>query len=176
MVFILLHFVSKPISLDFPHHFINHAASQASSRLYGVDPVETLSANVLGTMQLLELGFSQPVISFMYLSSGETQSVKTKEAEYVYVDPTSVRSCYAQSKGMGTNICVSLYAKFQVLIKIVRPFHTYGPRMKLDDDRFYAIFVRDIVENRAIVIERDFNDSRVFCYQANNTAGFLQYY
>ena len=35
--------------LQEPIHFIVHAASQASPKYYGTDPVGTLSANVLGT-------------------------------------------------------------------------------------------------------------------------------
>jgi len=169
--------VSKPISLSSPHHFIIHAASQASPKYYGVDPVGTLSANVLGTMQLLELARSHPVESFMYFSSGEvygeTQCVPTKESDYGYIDPTSVRSCYAESKRMGENMCVSWHAQYQVPTKIVRPFHTYGPGMKLDDGRVYADFVCCIVENRAIAVKSTGTASRAFCYLADATAGFF---
>lgn len=169
--------VSKPINLTSPHHFIIHAASQASPKYYGIDPVGTLSANVLGTMQLLEIARNHPVKSFLYFSSGEvygeTQSVPTKESDYGYVDPTSVRSCYAESKRMGENMCVSWYAQHQVPAKIVRPFHTYGPGMKLDDGRVYADFVRDILENRSIVVKSAGTASRAFCYLADATAGFF---
>lgn len=169
--------VSKPIDLTLPHHFIIHAASQASPKYYGIDPVGTLSANVLGTMQLLELARNHPVESFLYFSSGEvygeTQSVPTKESDYGYIDPTSVRSCYAESKRMGENMCVSWHAQYQVPTKIVRPFHTYGPGMKLDDGRVYADFVRDILENRSIVVKSAGTASRAFCYLADATAGFF---
>lgn len=174
---VLVQDVSKPISLALPHHFIIHAASQASPKYYGVDPVGTLSANVLGTMQLLELARNHPVISFMYFSSGEvygeTQCIPTKESDYGYIDPTSVRSCYAESKRMGENMCVSWHAQYQVPTKIVRPFHTYGPGMKLDDGRVYADFVRDILENRPIVVRSEGTASRAFCYLADATAGFF---
>lgn len=174
---VLVQDISKPITLDFPHHFIIHAASQASPKYYGVDPVGTLSANVLGTMQMLELARNHPVISFMYFSSGEVygevQSVPTKETDYGYVDPTLVRSCYAESKRMGENMCVSWHAQYHVPTKIVRPFHTYGPGMKLDDGRVYADFVQDIIENRPIVVRSEGLASRAFCYLADATAGFF---
>lgn len=174
---VLVRDVSKPISLALPHHFIIHAASQASPKYYGVDPVGTLSANVLGTMQLLELARHHPVISFMYFSSGEvygeTQSVPTKESDYGYIDPTSVRSCYAESKRMGENMCVSWHAQYQVPAKIARPFHTYGPGMRLDDGRVYADFVHDVIENRPIVVRSTGTASRAFCYLADATAGFF---
>ncbi|MEY3787114.1 MAG: hypothetical protein RIQ94_2800 [Pseudomonadota bacterium] len=169
--------VTAPIKLDLPHHFIIHAASQASPKYYGVDPVGTLSANVLGTMQLLELSRNHPVISFLYFSSGEvygeTQCFPTKETDYGYVDPTAIRSCYAESKRMGENMCVSWHAQYQVPTKIVRPFHTYGPGMRLDDGRVYADFVRDIIENRPIVLKSSGDASRAFCYLADATAGFF---
>lgn len=169
--------VSVPISLTLPHHFIIHAASQASPKYYGADPVGTLSANVLGTMQLLELARVHPVISFLYFSSGEvygeTQRVPTRESDYGYIDPVSVRSCYAESKRMGENMCVSWHTQYQVPAKIVRPFHTYGPGMKLDDGRVYADFVRDILENRPIVLKSAGTASRAFCYLADATAGFF---
>ncbi len=174
---VLVQDVSKPIYLNLPHHFIIHAASQASPKYYGIDPVGTLSANVLGTMQLLELARSQPIISFLYFSSGEvygeTQSVPTKESDYGYIDPTLVRSCYAESKRMGENMCVSWHAQYQIPVKIVRPFHTYGPGMRLDDGRVYADFVRDILENRSIVVKSTGTASRAFCYLADATAGFF---
>lgn len=174
---VLVQDVSEPIDLRLPHHFIIHATSQASPKYYGIDPVGTLSANVLGTMRLLELARNHPVDSFLYFSSGEvygeTQSVPTKESDYGYVDPTSVRSCYAESKRMAENMCISWHAQFQVPTKIVRPFHTYGPGMKLDDGRVYADFVRDILENRSIVVRSAGTASRAFCYLADATAGFF---
>lgn len=169
--------VTQPIHLSEPHHFIIHAASQASPKYYGIDPVGTLSANVLGTMQLLELARKHPVVSFLYFSSGEvygeTLHIPTKESDYGYVDPTAVRSCYAESKRMGENMCVSWHAQYQVPTKIVRPFHTYGPGMRLDDGRVYADFVRDIVENRSIVVKSAGTATRAFCYLSDATAGFF---
>ena len=174
---VLVQDVSEPINLKLPHHFIIHAASQASPKYYGIDPVGTLSANVLGTIQLLEMARSHPVISFMYFSSGEvygeTQNIPTKETDYGYVDPTSIRSCYAESKRMGENMCVSWYSQYQVPTKIVRPFHTYGPGMRLDDGRVYADFVRDVIEGRSIVMRSEGSASRAFCYLADATAGFF---
>ncbi|MBV5329621.1 MAG: NAD-dependent epimerase/dehydratase family protein, partial [Chlorobium sp.] len=117
------------------------------------------------------------VISFMYFSSGEvygeTQTIPTKESDYGYIDPTSVRSCYAESKRMGENMCVSWHAQYQIPTKIVRPFHTYGPGMRLDDGRVYADFVRDIIENKPIVVRSEGTASRAFCYLADATAGFF---
>jgi len=169
--------VSKPIDLELPHHFIIHAASNASPKHYGIDPVGTLSPNVLGTMQLLELARNHPIISFMYFSSGEvygeTTSVPTKESDYGYIDPISVRSCYAESKRMGESMCISWLAQYNIPTKIVRPFHTYGPGMMLDDGRVYSDFVSDIIKNHPITVRSAGTASRAFCYLADATVGFF---
>ena len=174
---VLVQDVSTPINLDLPHHFIIHAASQASPKYYGIDPVGTLSANVIGTMQLLELARNHPIISFLYFSSGEvygeTQKVPTRESDYGYIDPTAVRSCYAESKRMAENMCVAWYSQYNVPTKIVRPFHTYGPGMNLDDSRVYADFISDIIAGNSITLKSDGKATRAFCYLADATAGFF---
>lgn len=172
--------VSQPLELDEHVDFIIHAASQASPKFYGSDPVGTLSANVAGTGHLLELARQHEVESFLFFSSSEVygqltpEQVPTKEDEGGWLDPTFVRSCYAQSKRMGETMCVSWHHQFGVPAKIVRPFHTYGPGMSLDDGRVFADFVADIVSGRDIVMKSDGRATRAFCYLSDATIGFFR--
>lgn len=171
--------VCEPVNIKEKIHFIVHAASQASPKYYGKDPVGTLSANVLGTRNLLELARIKKVESFLFFSSGEVygevseKDIPIKENVYGYVDPTNVRSCYAESKRMGETMCVCWFHQYDVPAKIVRPFHTYGPGMSLDDGRVYADFVSDIVNNRNIIMKSDGSAIRAFCYIADATVGFF---
>lgn len=168
--------ISLPFQVDWRVDFIIHAASQASPKYYATDPVGTLSANTLGTAQLLELARNYHAEGFLYFSSaevyGEAARVPTAESDYGYLDPLAVRSCYAESKRMGENMCVSWHHQYGVPAKIVRPFHTYGPEMRLDDGRVYADFVADVVNGRDIVLKSDGLTRRSFCYLADATAGF----
>lgn len=168
--------ICSPVQLDRRIDFIIHAASQASPKYYATDPVGTLSANTLGTAKLLDLARDDHVEGFLYFSSaevyGEAARVPTAENDYGYLDPLAVRSCYAESKRMGENMCVSWYHQYGVPAKIVRPFHTYGPGMRLDDGRVYADFVADAVNGRDIVLKSDGLTRRSFCYLADATAGF----
>lgn len=176
---LLVQDVTQPISIDGPVDYVIHAASQASPKFYGSDPVGTLSANVLGTHNLLELAKAKQVKGFLFFSSGEVygevseECIPTCEQDYGYIDPVNVRSCYAESKRMGENMCVSWYHQFGVPVKIVRPFHTYGPGMSLDDGRVYADFVSDIVHGRNIVMKSSGEATRAFCYLADATLGFF---
>ena len=171
--------VSDPIDIECNVDFIIHAASQASPKYYGTDPVGTLSANTLGTINLLKFAQKNSIESFLYFSSSEVYGIldetkiPTKESDFGYINPTNVRSCYAESKRMGETICVSWLKQYNIPVKIVRPFHTYGPGMALDDGRVYADFIADIVNNRDIVMKSDGLAMRSFCYLADATIAFF---
>jgi UDP-glucuronate decarboxylase len=171
--------VCTPIILEDKIDYIIHAASQASPKYYSKDPVGTISANILGTCNLLKLAQDNLVEGFLFFSSGEVygevaiSQIPTKESDYGYIDPTNIRSCYGESKRMGETMCVSWFHQYGVPTKIVRPFHTYGPGMSLDDGRVYADFIADILNNRDIVMKSDGSAIRAFCYLADAVQGFL---
>ena len=169
--------VCTPFTIDGPVDYIIHAASQASPKFYGIDPVGTLLANVIGTRNLLELARQKSSKRFMFFSSGEVYGAVSHnnpaERDYGYLDPLDVRSCYGESKRMGENMAVSWHYQFGIPIVIVRPFHTYGPGMALDDGRVFADFVADVVAHRDIVMKSDGAAVRAFCYLADAVAAFF---
>ncbi len=148
--------------------FIIHAASNASPKYYGSDPVGTLEANTIGTSQLLSLGKEHKVESFLYISSAEVYGIPgktpTSETDFGYLDPMTVRSCYAESKRMGENMCVSWHHQWSVPVKVARPFHTYGPGMDLNDGRVYADFIKNVINQEPIIINSAGLAQRAFCY------------
>lgn len=168
--------ISDPLTFDLQPDYIIHAASQASPKYYSIDPVGTLSANTLGTAALLKLAALSKSKGFLFFSSGEvygeTDIVPTSEKDFGFIDPTSVRACYAESKRMGENMCVSWHHQTGVPATIVRPFHTYGPHMLLDDGRVYADFVANILSNQPITLKSDGTARRAFCYASDAVAGF----
>ena len=177
---LLVQDVCKQINIKNNIDYIIHAASQASPKIYGKDPVGTLSANILGTINTLELAKKNKTIGYLFLSSGEiygevdNKMIPTKETDYGYLDPINLRSCYAESKRMGENMCVSWSHQYFVPAKIARLFHTYGPGMKLKDGRVFADFVSNIVHNENIVLNSDGSAKRTFCYLSDTvTACFL---
>jgi UDP-glucuronate decarboxylase len=173
------HDVSLPYFSIEKINFIVHAASQASPKYYGIDPVGTLMPNVVGTINQLNLAREHSVESLLFFSSGEVygevkeEYIPIKEDTFGNLDPVTVRACYGESKRMGENICVSYYAQYGVNAKIVRPFHTYGPGMSLNDGRVFADFVANVVHKKDIILKSDGSAIRAFCYLADATLGFL---
>jgi nucleoside-diphosphate-sugar epimerase len=171
--------VSQPLDVDGPVDMIVHAASQASPRFYGVDPVGTALPNVAGARNLLDLARRKRASRFLYFSSSEVYGAQDGrrepigETDFGPIDPATLRACYAESKRMGETLCVAYGAQYGVDCVIARPFHTYGPGMRLDDGRVFADFVRDIVAGRDIALTSDGSAERAFCYLADATAAFF---
>lgn len=168
--------VCEPLLHAPPLDFIVHAASQASPKYYGSDPVGTLEANLIGTRNLLALARSKKVASFLFISSSEVYGKldhPIKETDFGELDPMRVRSCYAESKRMGETMCVAWHHQHRIPVKIVRPFHTYGPSMRLDDSRVFADFVARIVRHEDIALNSDGSAERSFCYITDAAIAFF---
>jgi UDP-glucuronate decarboxylase len=171
--------VCDPVKIDLPMDYIIHAASQASPKYYGIDPVGTLSANVLGTFNLLNLAKEKKVKGFLFFSSGEvygqvpSSDKPIGETDFGVLDPAAVRSCYGESKRMGETMCVAWAHQFSIPTKMVRPVHTYGPGMSFDDGRVFADFVANVVQNQNIVMKSDGRAIRAFCYLADATKAYF---
>lgn len=172
--------VCEPVEIENDIDFIIHAASQASPKYYGVDPVGTINANVIGTSNLLKLAYKKKVQGFLYFSSSEVygnlddDKIPTSENWFGSIDPCNVRSCYSEGKRAGESLCISWHHQFKIPINIVRPFHTYGPGMSLDDGRVYADFIRDIVLDNDIQMLSDGSAIRAFCYISDATEAFIK--
>ena len=174
---LLVQDVSDPLPAEVRADIIIHAAGQASPKYYGVDPVGTIAPNVAGTANLLDLARRSGSKGLLFFSTSEVYGspplVPTPEDAFGPLDPTDVRSCYGESKRLGENLCVAHAHQHGVPAKIVRPFHTYGPGMRLDDGRVFADFVADIVANRSIVLKSAGTATRSFCYLADAVLGFF---
>ncbi|MFN3211274.1 MAG: NAD-dependent epimerase/dehydratase family protein, partial [Roseovarius sp.] len=160
-----------------PADFIVHAASQASPKHYGGDPVGTALPNAIGTAHLLDLARAQACRGALFFSSAEVYGAATAdpihEAAFGPLDPTAIRSCYAESKRLGEALCVAHAHQHGVPAKIARPFHCYGPGMKLDDGRVFADFVAAAVQGRNIRLHGTGSARRAFCYISDATLAFF---
>jgi len=177
---LVLHNIVKPLSDNFPKvDFIIHTASQASPKFYGVDPVGTILANSTGTENLLNHAVKSKSKKFLFFSSGEVYgnpihpNELIREDDYGYINPMNVRSCYAESKRLGETMCVAWSKQYNIHVNVVRPFHTYGPGIDLNDGRVFSDFVANAVEGNNIILKSDGLAKRPFCYISDAVIGFL---
>ena len=180
MLEFLVQDVTAPIHYDGDIHYIIHAASQASPSYYGVDPVGTFTANTVGTINLLELAKEKAVQGFLYFSTGsiygniEGEKVLLDESMAGNVNVLEVRNCYAESKRAGENACVCYNYQYKVPAKIVRIFHTFGPKVNLNDGRVFSDFCKNIVNGENIVLKSDGSAKRSFLYVADAVVAYFK--
>jgi UDP-glucuronate decarboxylase len=171
--------LANPLLLDERVNFVIHGASPASPKKYTDNPNDLFVANVLGTYNLLTVAQEHQAEEFLYISSGEVygklepSQIPVKESSFGGIDPTRVRSCYAESKRIAENMCVCWHKQYGLSTKIVRPCHTFGPWLNLDDGRVFADFVRDILNEHPITLKSDGKPLRTFCYLADATEAFF---
>ncbi len=169
--------VVEPIKYAGEIDFIVHAASQASPKYYGIDPVGTLNANIIGSHNLLELAKEKHAESFLFFSTGgvygSVPADLISETDYGPVDPLTVRNCYFESKRMAENMCVSYNHQFGTNAKIVRIFHTLGPLINLNDGRAFSDFCKAVVERKDIVLRSKGEAVRSFGYVADAATAFF---
>ncbi|MDP2366003.1 MAG: GDP-mannose 4,6-dehydratase [Ignavibacteria bacterium] len=92
-----------------------------------VSPLAYIRTNIEGTYNILqaskELGLKQVLVT----STSETYGT----AQYVPIDeehPLVGQSPYSATKIAADQLAISFYRSFNLPVKIVRPFNTYGPR------------------------------------------------
>ncbi len=146
---------------------IVHLASCASPKDYLNYPVETMSANSIGTWNLLEIS-KKYNSRFVYGSTsevyGDPKEFPQKESYYGNVNPIGPRSVYDEAKRFGEALSILYYRKFNVDVRIIRIFNTYGPRMKMDDGRVVPNFIIQALKNEDLTVYGDGNQTRSFCY------------
>jgi nucleoside-diphosphate-sugar epimerase len=169
--------MADPIEWSGAADFVIHAASPASPKLFGGDPVGTILPNVTGTAAMLDLARRRQAQGFLYFSSAEvygtSPAADIHETAFGAIDPTNPRACYAEAKRLGEALCVAYARQHGLHAVMVRPFHTYGPGVALDDGRVFADFVRDVVACQPIVINGTGTAERAFCYLADATEAFF---
>ncbi len=166
-------------------NFIIHAASIASPTFYRKYPIETMDANVEGLRNLLNYSLNQKkngkeIKGFLFFSTSEiygdpdSKNIPTNEEYRGNVSCTGPRACYDESKRYGETLCVNFSKKYDLPIKIARPFNNYGPGLKISDGRVLPDFVSNILNDENIKILSDGTPTRTFCYVADAVVGYLK--
>ena len=157
---------------------IYHMASIASPTYYRMYPIETMEANVEGLKRLLNYYKNSDLKKFLYFSSseiyGDAEVIPTPENYNGNVSCIGPRSCYDEAKRYCETICYFYNKKFNMPIRIIRPFNNYGPGIKLNDKRVSSDFASCIVDNKDIIMYSDGKPTRTFCYISDAITGYLK--
>jgi len=155
---------------------IYHLACPASPPHYQRNPVRTLKACVLGTMNMLELAQQTGARVLVTSTSeiyGEPEVHPQREDYWGHVNPTGKRSCYDEGKRCGEAMAVAYAQHHGVDVRVVRIFNTYGPRMNEYDGRVISNFITQALREQPITIYGDGSQTRSLCYQRDLITGLV---
>lgn len=92
-----------------------------------VSPLAYIRTNIEGTYNVLQSALKLDVQNILVTSTSETYGT----AQYIPIDekhPLVGQSPYSASKIGADQLAISFYRSFELPVKLVRPFNTYGPR------------------------------------------------
>lgn len=168
--------VEDKIHIDGNVDFIIHAASCSQTAIFNERPVDLLSANGIGTYNLLELAKEKNTKSFLFFSSGsvygESLDNELFEDKIYNMDYLNMKNSYASGKRMGEMFCKAFWKQYAVPTKCVRISHTYGPGIDINDGHIYSDFAKSILNSSPLIIKGDGADSRPFCYVTDAIRAF----
>lgn len=174
------HNVIQPFQTDAPIDYIIHAAGIASPAYYTKFPIETMDVGTVGTRNMLELGRTKKVKSFIFMSSSEVygdpdpKQVPTRENYRGNVSVLGARACYDESKRFGETMCEAYWNVYGVPVKMVRPFNVYGPGIRPDDYRVLPNFIEHALRKEPLPIHGDGCNTRSFCYINDQIDGIFR--
>ena len=171
---VIRHDIITPIDLEVDQ--IYNLACPASPVFYQLNPVRTIQANVLGVTNMLELA-KRTKARILQASTSEVYGDPTvhpqREDYWGNVNPIGVRSCYDEGKRVAEALMMDYHRQFNVDIRIVRIFNTYGPRMALNDGRVVSNFIVQALMGQDITIYGKGEQTRSFCYVSDLVAGLI---
>ncbi len=156
--------------VDLPHFDVDqiwNLACPASPVHYQSNPVKTLETSLLGSMNVLKLARSLGV-PILQASTSEVYGDPTvspqPESYWGNVNPIGIRACYDEGKRASEALFFDYARQYDVKVKVVRIFNTYGPKMMFNDGRVVSNFIVNAIQGKPLEVYGDGTQTRSFCF------------
>ncbi len=170
--------VNEPVCA--PHaDYVFHAASNTHPVAYATDPIGTITANIIGTNNLLDYAASCGARRFVFASSNEIYGENRGDTELFdesycgYIDSNTLRAGYPESKRCGEALCQAYLRQKGLDCVIARFTRSYGPSVKPDDTKAISQFIRKGVLGEDVVLKSAGTQFYSYSYVSDTVSGFL---
>jgi len=156
---------------------IMNLACPASPVHYQKHPVQTTKTSVIGAINMLGLAKRLGIPIFQASTSevyGDPTISPQTEDYWGNVNPLGIRACYDEGKRVAETLFFDYRRQYDLEIKVVRIFNTYGPSMNLNDGRVVSNFVVQALRGEDLTIYGDGSQTRSFCYVSDLIDGFVK--
>jgi len=138
-----------------------------------ISPLAYIRTNVEGTYNVLESAKNLELDQILITSTSETYGT----AQYVPIDekhPLVGQSPYSASKIAADQLAVSYYKSFELPVKIVRPFNTYGPRQS--SRAVIPTIISQLLSGNTEIELGNLSPTRDLTFVKDTCNGFLEIY
>ena len=146
---------------------IYNLACPASPLIYQQHPLETFKTSILGAINMLELAKIQQAKILQASTSevyGDPEVHPQPETYHGNVNPIGTRACYDEGKRGAETLFFDYHRTYQLRIKVMRIFNTYGPRMSATDGRVVSNLIIQALKGQALTVVGDGKQTRSFCF------------
>lgn len=157
--------VIDPVLLDVDEIF--NLACPASPIHYQYDPIMTTKTSFMGALNMLGLAKKNRAKVLQASTSeiyGDPEMHPQRESYRGNVSTIGPRACYDEGKRVAETLFFDYFRKYNVDIRVIRIFNTYGPHMLENDGRVVSNFIVQALHNKPITIYGDGSQTRSFCY------------
>lgn len=159
--------------------YIFHAASSTHPIDYSTNPIKTITANVIGTKNILDLAIEHYTKRVIFASSveiyGETRNdVEKFNEEYLgYINCNTLRAGYPESKRTGEALCQAYIKEKKLDIVIPRLSRVFGPTVLETDSKALSQFIKKAVNDEDIVLKSEGNQFYSYIYVGDAVSAIL---
>ena len=160
--------ICSPWKISGPVDYILHAAAVTTSRIMVDHPVQVIRTALGGMEKVLGTAVEKNIRKMVYLSSmemyGQVGEKPADEHTLGYLDLSSVRTCYPESKRMCECMAKAWASEFHVPVCTARLAQTFGPGILEGENRVFAQMARSVVEKKNIVLKTAGLSEGNYCY------------
>lgn len=180
-----LHIIEGDVndSIPFPDDescdFILHLASNTHPVAYATDPIGTITANIIGTKNMLDLAVRCHARRFLFASSNEIYGENRGDRELFdesylgFIDCNTLRAGYPESKRCGEALCQAYRKQQGLVVVIARLTRSFGPTLQSSDTKAMSQFLRNGLRGEDIVLKSAGNQYYSYTYAADAVTGLL---
>lgn len=165
--------LSFDFNLEDKFHYIIHAATSSDEKENLNTPIILADSIIQGTKNILNFARTNPIISFLNISSGAIYGMQPKavyrvrESDCFKIDLYNSKSCYYESK-RAAEMYASLFSdNYNLPIKTARCFTFVGPYLPLKKHFAIGNFINNVLQNQNIQIKGNGLSVRSYMYMSD---------
>ena len=160
-------------------NYILHMASNTHPVAYATDPIGTITANIIGTQNMLNLADRCKAKRFLFTSSNEIYGENRGDTELFdesycgYIDCNTLRAGYPESKRCGEALCQAYKKQKEMDVVIARLTRSFGPTLQLSDTKALTQFLKNGLNKEDIVLKSAGTQYYSYTYAVDAVTGLL---